>query len=127
MVMTMMVTNAFAATISECVVGCMPICLKLKDSTEDACENGCTLGCQQLQGKGFHERNDPQKGQKMKKLYLPLAAAPLPVGDKIVKKLYLLLAAAAAPPPDGVITQAIRRVNMAPRILSEGLIFRIPL
>lgn len=64
MVMTMMVTNASAATVSECVVACMPICLKLKDSAEDACENGCTLGCQQLQGKGFRERHDQQNGNE---------------------------------------------------------------
>ncbi|KAG5551854.1 hypothetical protein RHGRI_010078 [Rhododendron griersonianum] len=58
------------------------------------------------------------RDKKMKKLYLPLAAAPLPVGDKKVKKLYLPLAA-AAPLPVGVITQAMRRVYRRVEALVE--------
>ncbi|KAF7121366.1 hypothetical protein RHSIM_Rhsim13G0060400 [Rhododendron simsii] len=48
----------------------------------------------------FRGRLKRNADKKVKKLYLPRAAAPLPVG---------------------VITQDMRRVNMAPRILSEGI------
>lgn len=38
--------------------------------------------------------------------------------DKKVKKLYLALA--AAPVPIGILTHYMRPINMAPRIVSEG-------